>query len=125
MDKLIFKSNDALKKLAVGTCKHDRFNIPYTRETDNEKSFLLVKDDGLYLMPSFSLKKGTPTSENVTVYAEGYDPKTNPDCWDDCYRVSADDFAERIPLNAKMLLNLSRGGDLIIYLSDTEIRVEA
>ena len=125
MNKLIFKSDDALKKLAVGTCKHDRFNIPYTRETDNEKSFLLVKDDGLYLIPSFSLKKGTPTSENVTVYAEGYDPKTNPDCWDDCYRVSPDDFAERIPLNAKMLLNLSRGGDLIIYLSDTEIRVEA
>jgi len=125
MDKLTFKSNGALKKLAVETCKQDRFNIPYTGKSDNEKSFYLVKDDGIYLMPSFTLKNGTPTSENLTVWAKGYDPKTNPDCWDDCHQISADDFAEKIPLNAKMLLNLSRGGDLIIYLSDTEIRVEA
>ena len=125
MDKLTFKSNDALKKLAVETCKQDRFNIPYTGKSDNEKSFYLVKDDGIYLMPSFALKNGTATSENLTVWAKGYDPETNPDCWEDCYQISADDFAERILLNAKQLLNLSRGGDLIIYLSDTEITVQA
>ena len=125
MDKLTFQSNDALKKLAIETCKQDRFNIPYTGKSDNEKSFYLVKDDGIYLMPSFTLKNGNSTSQNLTVWAKGYDPKTNLDCWEDCYQISADDFAERILLNKKQLLNLSRGGDLTIHLSDTEITVQA
>jgi len=91
----------------------------------SEKSFTLVKDSGIYVMNSFNLEHGTPESEGLASYANNYDPKTNPDCWDDAYAISPDDFAESLPMMEGQLARLSEGGDLIIYLDDDQIRIEA
>ena len=125
MDKLIFKSNPALIKLARETLIKDEFTIPYIKGKWSEKSFTLVKDSGIYVMNSFDLKNGTPESEGFCSYAEGYDPKTNSNCWDDTYLISADDFAESLPMSEGQLARLSEGGDLIVSLYDDKIKIEA
>jgi hypothetical protein len=125
MDKLIFKSTPALIKLARQTLIKDEFRIPYIEGKWSEKSFTLVKDSGIYVMNSFDLEDGTPETEGLCAYAEGYDPKTNVNCWDDTYLISADDFAESLPMFEGQLARLSEGGDLIVYLYDDKIKIEA
>lgn len=125
MDKLIFKSSPALIKLARQTLMANEFTIPYIQGNWSEKSFTLVKDSGIYVMNSFKLENGTPESEGLASYADNYDPKTNPDCWEDSYLISPDDFAESLPMMEGQLARLSDGGDLIIYLDDDQIRIEA
>jgi hypothetical protein len=125
MEKLIFKSSSGLIKLARQTLIRDEFTIPYIEGTWSEKSFTLVKDSGIYVMNSFKLENGTPLSEGFCSYAEGYDPKTNSNCWDDTYSISPDDFAESLPMMEGQLARLSEGGDLIVYLYDDKIKIEA
>jgi hypothetical protein len=125
MNKLIFESTPALRKLAYQTLLADEFTIPYIEGTWSEKSFTLVKDSGIYVMNSFKLENGTPESEGLASYANNYDPKANPDCWEDSYLISPDDFAESLPMMEGQLARLSGGGDLIIYLDDDQIRIKA
>ena len=125
MTTLNFKSNKELKSLARETLFAKEFKTAYVDETTDERSFWLVKDDGIYVMNCY-LKNGERKVEHV-VYASGFNPKDDKhgDLWDRTYAVSRDDFAENIPLGISQLNRLRDGGDLTIKLSPTELEVIA
>ena len=138
MTTLTFK-NDELAKLARITNIHggegQPFNLPYTEETTEEAGFFLVKDDGIYVMNAFDIDKFPVAGwvkenvagwvkENVVSYADGFDPKTNENVWEDSHHVSGDDFAEFVPVSKEMLIALGRGiGKMRIKLTETDITV--
>ena len=125
MHKLKFKSNKTLKSLARETLFAKEFKTAYVDETTNERSFWLVKDEGIYVMNCY-LKNGKRKVEHV-VYASGYNPKydKNDDLWDRTYAVSRDDFAQNIPMGISQLNRLREGGNLTINLSETQLEVIA
>ena len=125
MHTLFFKNNVDLRNLAQQTLKAKKFNIPYTNETTSKKGIYLVKDDGIYLMNAFSLAKGkAPKEEGLVVYAEGYDPSTNENVWEDSYLVSSDDFGEFLEMTPIMLASVHNGSDITIVLSDETIEMK-
>jgi hypothetical protein len=122
---LTFNSNKELKSLARETLFAKEFKTAYVDETTDERSFWLVKDDGIYVMNCY-LKNGKRKVEHV-VYASGFNPKYDKDgdLWDRTYAVSRDDFAQNIPLGISQLNRLREGGNLTIKLTDEYIEVEA
>ena len=133
MRTLTFK-NDELSKLARitnihGFGKQGEFELPYTAKTTKETGFMLVKDQGIYVMNAFKHDnctgkdaEGNRIEVNVVSYADGFDPETNEDVWEDSRDVSPDDFAEFIPVSKKMLVILGRGkGVLKIKLTKSLI----
>jgi hypothetical protein len=125
MNKLVFKNSVSLRNLANETLNNSEFSIPYFGETTEVKSITLVKDQGIYVMNAFRNPEVSPLKANLVTYASGYNPEKNADCWEDCYQVSNDDFAENIPLSEKMLERIKNGGDLTITLEDELIRIGA
>jgi len=125
MTTLTFNSNKNLKSLARETLFAKEFKIAYRDKTTKERSFWLVKDEGIYVMNCY-LKNGKRKVEHV-VYASGFNPKYDKDgdLWDRTYAVSRDDFAENIPLNLSQLNRLREGGNLTIKLGHEYIEVEA
>ena len=125
MTTLTFNSNKNLKSLARETLFAKEFKTAYVDETTDERSFWLVKDDGIYVMNCY-LKNGERKVEHV-VYASGFNPKYDKDgdLWDRTYSVSRDDFATNIPLGISQLNRLREGGKLTIKLTHEYIEVEA
>ena len=121
MTTLTFKSNNHLKQLAERTLYSNKFKLPYQDKHTTKKGMFFVKDEGIYLMQSF------PSKKNYVIYALGYNPKTNEDCWDNCRdAVGGDDFAEFINLDKEQLQRLIEGGSLSIkIISDTQMEVRA
>ena len=122
---LKFKSNKSLVKLARETLFAKEFKTAYVDETTSDKSFWLVKDEGIYVMSCY-LKNGKRKVEHV-VYASGFNPKYDKhgDLWDRASQISGDDFAENIPLDISQLNRLRDGGNLTIKLSPTTLTVIA
>ena len=125
MNTLKFKSNKSLVKLARETLFAKEFKTAYVDETTSDKSFWLVKDEGIYVMSCY-LKNGKRKVEHV-VYASGFNPKYDKhgDLWDRASQISGDDFAENIPLDISQLNRLRDGGNLTIKLSPTTLTVIA
>jgi hypothetical protein len=125
MTTLTFNSNKNLKSLARETLFAKEFKTAYFDETTDERSFWLVKDDGIYVMNCY-LKNGERKVEHV-VYASGFNPKYDKDgdLWDRTHEVSGDDFAENIPLEISQLNRLREGGNLTIKLTSEYIEVKA
>tara|TARA_Y100001970_G_C14112527_1_gene791688 strand:- start:83 stop:460 length:378 start_codon:yes stop_codon:yes gene_type:complete len=125
MNTLKFKSNKSLVKLARETLFAKEFKTAYVDETTSDKSFWLVKDEGIYVMNCY-LKNGKRKVEHV-VYASGFNPKYDKhgDLWDRTSQISGDDFAENIPLDISQLNRLREGGNLTIKLSPTTLTVIA
>ena len=125
MTTLTFNSNKNLKSLARETLFAKEFKTAYVDETTNERSFWLVKDEGIYVMNCY-LKNGERKVEHV-VYASGFNPKYDKDgdLWDRTYAVSRDDFAQNIPMGISQLNRLREGGNLTINLSETQLEVIA
>jgi hypothetical protein len=135
MTTLTFK-NDELAKLARitnihGFGKEQPFNLPYTGETTKEAGFLLVKDEGIYVMNAFKHdfctgkdENGNPIEKNIVSYADGFDPETNENVWEDSHHVSGDDFAEFVPISKEMLVVLGRGiGEMEIKITKSQIKM--
>lgn len=123
---LTFNSNKSLVKLARDTMKASNFKIAYRDKYTSEKSFYLVKDDGIYLMNAYQTPKGkTPKTNNTVVYASGFNPKFNDDIWEKTYQVSRDDFAENIYFTDDQLDRIANGGTITIKLNETEYEVVA
>lgn len=95
-----------LARLAEATANNigKPFKIPYTDETTEDSGFMLVKDEGIYLMNAFDVGAA---KNNIVVYADGYEPD-NEDCWALTHEVSADDFADFVPINRAYLQSLIR-----------------
>ena len=125
MNTLKFKSNKSLVKLARETLFAKEFKTAYVDETTSDKSFWLVKDEGIYVMSRY-IKNGKRKVEHV-VYASGFNPKYDKhgDLWDRASQISGDDFAENIPLDISQLNRLRDGGNLTIKLSPTTLTVIA
>ena len=124
--KLKFRSNKSLVKLARETITNSNFKIAYRDKYTTDKCFYLVKDDGIYLMNAYSTPKGkTPKTNKTVVYASGYNPKYNEDVWEDSYQVSADDFADNIPMSDDQLGRIANGGDVEITITPYTYEVRA
>ena len=128
MATLLFNSNKSLKSLARETLKASKFKIPYENKTTDEKGFFLVKDEGIYLMNAYDLEDGkTASSEGLTVYAQRFNPKYDlkGDLWERTHEVSADDFAEFVPMEESQLMRVAEGGKVKIVLSPSSFEVWA
>ena len=128
MATLLFNSNKSLKSLARETLKAETFKKPYTNETTKDKGFYLVKDEGIYLMNAFdSNNDKTPKQNGFVVYAQRFNPKYDlkGDLWERTHEVSADDFAEFIPMEESQLMRVAEGGKVKIKLSPTTLEVWA
>lgn len=121
--KLIFKSSEALKRLASGTIQSNKFRIPYSDKHTDEKGFLFVKDDGIYVMNAYA--GGVPPNKLGTVaYAKGFNPNKDKNVWDKSRdAVGGDDFGEFIRLSPSQLVRLELGHDLELNVSSTTIEV--
>jgi len=122
---LTFNSNKELKSLARETLFAKEFKTAYVDETTDERSFWLVKDEGIYVMNCY-LKNGERKVEHV-VYASGFNPKYDKygDLWDRTYAVSRDDFGEFVPMDDDALIRIMRGGKITIKLTPTMLEVRA
>ena len=109
LTRLVFKNGEALKRLAVGTEQATKFRIPYSDKDTNQKGFLFVKDDGIYLMNAYA--GGLPPNElGTVVYANSFDPNKDEDVWERSRgAVGGDDFGEFIPLGAVELQRIIQG----------------
>ena len=126
MTRLKFNSNKSLVKLAKETIKASNFQVAYRDKYTTDKSFYLVKDDGIYLMNAYQTPKDkTPKTNSTVVYASGFNPKYNKDVWEDSYQVSRDDFAENIYFTNDQLKRVANGGSIDISLTEDSIGVRA
>ena len=122
MAKLVFRNSKTLQSLAKKTLAKKEFKVPYEDKYTEQRSFFLVKDEGIYVMNCY---KNKDHKKNLVVYASGFNPKTNARCWDDCVdAVGGDDFAESIPLSDEMLTRICEGKSLKVNLTETEIKIE-
>lgn len=98
MTRLVFDNGEALRRLAIGTMKAEKFRIPYTDQDTSDKGVLFVKDEGIYLMNAYA--GGKPPNElGTVVFAESYDPNKDEDVWERSRQaVGGDDFGEFVPL---------------------------
>ena len=120
MTKLKFRGSRTLQKLAQRTIEEEKFIVPYTKKISLKRSFCLVKDDGIYLMNNYISDK---KEKNIVVYAQGFNPKTNKNVWEDSYNaVGGDDFGEPIPLSLAQLYRIAEGGSIDIDIDEASIR---
>ena len=126
MTTLTFNSNKTLKSLARETLFSLEFKTAFQDKTTKERSFWLVKDDGIYVMNCY-VKDGEREKVKHVIYASGFNPKYDKhgDLWDRTHAVSGDDFAENIPLDNSQLNRLRDGGNLTIKLTSEYIEVKA
>ena len=127
MKYVTFKSND-LKKIVKHSMENER-RYPYTQNKAKEHGLWLVKDEGIYLMPSTDVKLRDDKREGrlLVVYARGYKPTESNKytLLDKTYAFSRDDFAEFIPLKPKAIKNILDydNPSIKIGLSDTQIEI--
>lgn len=92
--------------------------------------FLLVKDDGIYIMSSAEARPAhIPASEkfwkHTVAYAKGYNPKTDGDVWEKCREaVGGDDFGEVVGKRCEFESILADSdGDIIVSVTASNISV--
>jgi hypothetical protein len=75
--------------------------IMYNDISEVPPGLLWGKDTGIYLLTNGKLREGqTYHSEQLITYALGYNPATNPNCYDMARQaVGGDDFVEFIPID--------------------------
>ena len=126
MTRLVFDNGEALRRLAIGTMKAEKFRIPYTDQDTSDKGVLFVKDEGIYLMNAYA--GGKPPNElGTVVFAESYDPTKDEDVWERSRQaVGGDDFGEFVPLPEIVLraIVMRQLKKLIIDMSEESYSVE-
>jgi len=126
LTRLVFDNGEALRRLAIGTMKAEKFRIPYTDQDTSDKGVLFVKDEGIYLMNAYA--GGKPPNElGTVVFAESYDPTKDEDVWERSRQaVGGDDFGEFVPLPEIVLraIVMRQLKKLIIDMSEESYSVE-
>ena len=126
MTRLVFDNGEALRRLAIGTMKAEKFRIPYTDQDTSDKGVLLVKDEGIYLMNAYAGGK-PPNEVGTVVFAESYDPTKDEDVWERSRQaVGGDDFGEFVPLPEIVLraIVMRQLKKLIVYMGEESYSVE-
>lgn len=96
MKEVTFEITEPLKEMIRKSLEAKEHKAVYDQEP--QAGIIMVKDEGVYLMPTMVLPEGkTPTSEKLVFYAEG----CNPDKDEDWYQTSralcgGDDFGQLI-----------------------------
>ena len=126
LTRLVFDNGEALRRLAIGTMKAEKFRIPYTDQDTSEKGVLLVKDEGIYLMNAYA--GGKPPNElGTVVFADSFDPNKDEEVWERSRQaVGGDDFGEFVPLPKIVLqaIVMRQLNKLIIDMSEESYSVE-
>jgi len=126
LTRLVFDNGEALRRLAIGTMKAEKFRIPYTDQATSDKGVLFVKDEGIYLMNAYA--GGKPPNElGTVVFAESYDPTKDEDVWERSRQaVGGDDFGEFVPLPEIVLraIVMRQLKKLIIDMNEESYSVE-
>jgi len=126
LTRLVFDNGEALRRLAIGTMKAEKFRIPYTDQATSDKGVLFVKDEGIYLMNAYA--GGKPPNElGTVVFAESYDPNKDEDVWERSRQaVGGDDFGEFVPLPEIVLraIVMRQLKKLIIDMNEESYSVE-
>jgi len=126
LTRLVFDNGEALRRLAIGTMKAEKFRIPYTDQDTSDKGVLLVKDEGIYLMNAYA--GGKPPNElGTVVFAESYDPNKDEEVWERSRQaVGGDDFGEFVPLPEIVLraIVMRQLKKLIIDMNEESYSVE-
>jgi len=126
LTRLVFDNGEALRRLAIGTMKAEKFRIPYTDQDTSDKGVLFVKDEGIYLMNAYA--GGKPPNElGTVVFAESYDPNKDEEVWERSRQaVGGDDFGEFVPLPEIVLraIVMRQLNKLIIDMSEESYSVE-
>ena len=126
MTRLVFDNGEALRRLAIGTMKAEKFRIPYTDQDTSDKGVLLVKDEGIYLMNAYA--GGKPPNElGTVVFAESYDPNKDEEVWERSRQaVGGDDFGEFVPLPEIVLraIVMRQLNKLVIDIGEESYSVE-
>jgi hypothetical protein len=126
LTRLVFDNGEALRRLAIGTMKAEKFRIPYTDQDTSDKGVLFVKDEGIYLMNAYA--GGKPPNElGTVVFAESYDPTKDEDVWERSRQaVGGDDFGEFVPLPEIVLraIVMRQLKKLIIDMNEESYSVE-
>ena len=126
LTRLVFDNGEALRRLAIGTMKAEKFRIPYTDQDTSDKGVLFVKDEGIYLMNAYA--GGKPPNElGTVVFAESYDPNKDEDVWERSRQaVGGDDFGEFVPLPEIVLraIVMRQLKKLIIDMNEESYSVE-
>ena len=126
MTRLVFDNGEALRRLAIGTMKAEKFRIPYTDQDTSDKGVLFVKDEGIYIMNAYA--GGKPPNElGTVVFAESYDPNKDEEVWERSRQaVGGDDFGEFVPLPEIVLraIVMRQLKKLIIDMSEESYSVE-
>ena len=125
--KLKFNSNKTLVKLARDTITASKFKVAYQDKLTADKCFLIVKDEGIYLMNCYHRDNSSAefSRDSSVVYASGFNPKHNEDVWEDSHAISGDDFAENIYLTDEQLERVANGGSIDISLTEDSIGIRA
>jgi len=126
LTRLVFDNGEALRRLAIGTMKAEKFRIPYTDQATSDKGVIFVKDEGIYLMNAYA--GGKPPNElGTVVFAESYDPNKDEDVWERSRQaVGGDDFGEFVPLPEIVLraIVMRQLKKLIIDMNEESYSVE-
>ena len=126
MTRLVFDNGEALRRLAIGTMKAEKFRIPYTDQDTSDKGVLFVKDEGIYIMNAYA--GGKPPNElGTVVFAESYDPNKDEEVWERSRQaVGGDDFGEFVPLPEIVLraIVMRQLKKLIIDMNEESYSVE-
>lgn len=96
---LKWKIDEKLKQIVAHTMAATEWKTAYRPEPYKEASLFFVKDSGVYLMTAAKEGQDDPEKKGscLVAYAEGLDPKTNPDYYDDQRAIcGGDDFAENV-----------------------------
>lgn len=106
--KLIFKAS-TLQPLLEVTAKAKTFRIPYEGDkTGNKPTLWLVKDAGIYLMPSTKENLTFPLDKKFIAYANGNGPTTFK---------GGDDYVETVPFDEDLQKFVRDGYDMFINIT--------
>jgi len=124
---LTFPVTDTLKRIVKHTRKYGKCRVAYSdpKAYTEEPSLFLVKDSGVYLMSASdeALPRGDEEKANLVAYAQGLNPKTDGDIWDEQQSVcGGDDFAENVDLG--IFEKAIKGGCKAIKIRLTENSME-
>ena len=125
MTKLVFEASDELKAIFEHTKNAKEWSNPYGLypELESEMHIDFVKDSGIYIMSGNKETLKGKDTHNMIVYAEGYNPETNEDCWEESvYAVGGDDFALGLPVSEEMCEKVMQGSAFLILVEGDDFR---
>ena len=120
MVKLVFMPSDELTAIFEHTKNAKEWSNPYglMPEVVDKMHIDFVKDQGIYIMSGNKETLEGKDTHNMVVYARGYDPKTNDDCWEESrYAVGGDDFCTPMEVDEEMCDRVIGGDAFVIEVS--------